>query len=74
MPADYFPLLFWRKKKDPESFIRITKGRENPTADPKIRVIHVSSFDCFRKTECDFSELFRSHLLIRSDPSSHSIK
>ena len=62
MLADYFPLLFRGKKKDAAAFILITKGREYLTSDPKIRVTHVSSLDCFRKTERDFSELCRSHL------------
>jgi hypothetical protein len=62
MLADYFLLLFRRKKKDATPFILITKGRENPASNPKIRVTHVSSLDCFRKTERDFSELCRSHL------------
>ena len=50
MLADYFPLLFRGKKKDAAAFILITKGREYLTSDPKIRVTHVSSLDCFRKT------------------------
>jgi hypothetical protein len=62
MLADYFLLLFQGKKKDAAPFIRIAKGREYLTADPKIRMTHVSSLDRFRKTECDFSKLRRSHL------------
>jgi hypothetical protein len=61
MLTDYFLPLFRRKKKDATPFILIAKGREYPTANPKIRVTHVSSLDCFRKTERDFSELCRSH-------------
>src|SRR5207302_525941 len=56
------------------SFIRITKGREYPTTNPKIWVTHVSSLDCFRKTERHFSELCRSHLFICFGSSSPSIK
>ncbi len=52
--------------------IRITKGRKYLTTDPKIRVTHVGSLDCFRKTQRDLPELCRSHLLIRSGSSSHS--
>ena len=62
MLVDYFLLLFRGKKKDAAPFILITKGRENPATNPKIRVTHVSSLDCFRKTERDFSELCVSHL------------
>ena len=58
----HFLLLFRRKKKDTAPFILITKGRENPATNPKIRMTHVSSLDCFRKTERDFSELCVSHL------------
>jgi hypothetical protein len=55
-------------------FVLITKGREYLTAGSKIRVTHVGSFDCFRKTQRDCSELFRSHLFIRSGSSSPSLK
>ena len=72
MLTDHFLLLFRCKKKDTAPFILITKGRENPASNPKIRVTHVSSLDCFRKTERDFSELCRSHLFIRSDSSLRS--
>jgi hypothetical protein len=62
MLTDHFLLLFRGKKKDAAAFILITKGRENPATNPKIRVTHVSSLDRFRKTERDFSKLRRSHL------------
>src|SRR2546421_651711 len=63
--TDHFLLLFRGKKKDAAPFILITQGRENPATNPKIRMTHVSSLDCFRKTECDFSKLCRSHFFIR---------
>ena len=65
MLADYLLLLVRQKNEDRARVIWITKGREYLTTDSKIWVTHVSSFNCFRKTECDFSELLRSHFFIR---------
>jgi hypothetical protein len=70
MLADYLLLLVRQKNEDSARVIWITKGREYLTTDSKIRVTHVRSFDCFGKTERDFSELLRSHFFIRKGSSS----